>query len=1038
MNKNTCTHIYVHFKNGLFGLQVVGPSAAKRITLDDKCSLCKQKVYVLERHMDGNRLYHRRCFREEQRSSISPTNKVLHPFSHSSEFSNRKSIHGDPKTARNATTSSSSQIPNFQSSYRPYSAKSNEARTSADTKPATNTRTINVPTSGYLPITTSSQTASSNTSLVKMLQASAKPYKSPLSNTSSVGENVSKFENSETSKLVLNDPSQPLTSTSKKVIHKMDVDVTNGNSVGTGAIDVPSLAKPSVTFQTKNDNSRTNNFTSKAKVNSQKVNLSNSSTSSDNSNLMLSGLLQSLSKVREQQKITDTEYSVLHPNERSEVSMSQKSILKHDASAMVSPTKSILKTSDEENTPPRKKSLSESPTRSILREGAIEIDTPKPILKHKDTADERPVAKERKSRTGKPFLKSPGYSFENTPRMTDRSHSPSKSILKTHNFSTTTDHATDSKSRKPILKSSLDEEVSNGTPQHKSILRSSEECAEKTISEKRNEFRSSSPRSILKRSSESEEPPISLDCENKESHKSILKHIPTSESTSHLSPSKSILKVGSPPTADSSVNHFALASRYGVKPQPDLFTREVKLEIDIKKGQVSENNEAAKGNSMNSNIHHDTPKDLNKVHHGNRFSAFNLMDSMDLKVTKDEKGTVTNKPAWQVEMEARQGIKQKTVPPISKVDHSSKNTSKDTQISEASKSTNKPEWQLEAEKRQKLRAGKYADPEKFRLNVPTTGISIDKSRRKDSPRRRGKDSPGSTPGCSPRASPYNSPRASPRVPRKETKELISNKSAVSDSPEQVPNKPGKPPTPKKRMSLESTEQLAEWQIEFEKRKAVCNGAEDIKKDGINAQFLPSYGGLDMVNMVRKQKSPAKETEVGKFFPDKAKKEKANAPPRPVTLPTSQKKDNPTAVSEKKSPVRPDRPPPPKIGTPSPTLSSKLSDQKPKTVHSPIHPQPFTSPSNQTQYELPETSVGLKRKVIQPGTRFSFNSNDFEVQKNNSEYAEIPGGDIMPSPVPPSRPSRSWIQNRPLPTIPHCNTPKRRVSIFVFLEYICPN
>ncbi|CAG5122536.1 unnamed protein product [Candidula unifasciata] len=39
----------------------------------DKCSICQNRVYLLERHMEGGKLYHRSCFRH---SELSPTNKV--------------------------------------------------------------------------------------------------------------------------------------------------------------------------------------------------------------------------------------------------------------------------------------------------------------------------------------------------------------------------------------------------------------------------------------------------------------------------------------------------------------------------------------------------------------------------------------------------------------------------------------------------------------------------------------------------------------------------------------------------------------------------------------------------------------------------------------------------------------------------------------------------------------------------------------------------------------------------------------------------
>ncbi|XP_050390300.2 MICAL-like protein 2 isoform X2 [Patella vulgata] len=51
----------------------IGSNKSKTGTLGDKCTICDGKVYLLERHVDNNKLYHRLCFRH---SVMSPTNKV--------------------------------------------------------------------------------------------------------------------------------------------------------------------------------------------------------------------------------------------------------------------------------------------------------------------------------------------------------------------------------------------------------------------------------------------------------------------------------------------------------------------------------------------------------------------------------------------------------------------------------------------------------------------------------------------------------------------------------------------------------------------------------------------------------------------------------------------------------------------------------------------------------------------------------------------------------------------------------------------------
>ena len=64
-----------------FDLQV---SRGRQDTLGDKCTICREKVYLLERHIDSGKLYHRACHRK---SEFSPTSKVFkrQPFSSEEE-----------------------------------------------------------------------------------------------------------------------------------------------------------------------------------------------------------------------------------------------------------------------------------------------------------------------------------------------------------------------------------------------------------------------------------------------------------------------------------------------------------------------------------------------------------------------------------------------------------------------------------------------------------------------------------------------------------------------------------------------------------------------------------------------------------------------------------------------------------------------------------------------------------------------------------------------------------------------------------------
>ncbi|KAK7112109.1 hypothetical protein V1264_011616 [Littorina saxatilis] len=52
---------------------VGGDSKTKGKSLGDKCGICNNKVYLLERHIEDGKLFHRSCYRH---SDLSPTNKV--------------------------------------------------------------------------------------------------------------------------------------------------------------------------------------------------------------------------------------------------------------------------------------------------------------------------------------------------------------------------------------------------------------------------------------------------------------------------------------------------------------------------------------------------------------------------------------------------------------------------------------------------------------------------------------------------------------------------------------------------------------------------------------------------------------------------------------------------------------------------------------------------------------------------------------------------------------------------------------------------
>lgn len=60
-------------------------------SIGDKCSICHEKVYLLERHIENSKLYHRSCFRK---SDLSPTTKVFKRQPYSPLTEEKGDIHG--------------------------------------------------------------------------------------------------------------------------------------------------------------------------------------------------------------------------------------------------------------------------------------------------------------------------------------------------------------------------------------------------------------------------------------------------------------------------------------------------------------------------------------------------------------------------------------------------------------------------------------------------------------------------------------------------------------------------------------------------------------------------------------------------------------------------------------------------------------------------------------------------------------------------------------------------------------------------------
>ena len=108
---------------------------AKRSTLGDTCTVCGKKVYIMERHIDGNKLYHRKCLREiqrSQRSSLSPTQKQFQQWkeeaSSSQGYLPRKDLTktggADPKSSLVKTLQAAAEVKENGRSGSPTGAKS--------------------------------------------------------------------------------------------------------------------------------------------------------------------------------------------------------------------------------------------------------------------------------------------------------------------------------------------------------------------------------------------------------------------------------------------------------------------------------------------------------------------------------------------------------------------------------------------------------------------------------------------------------------------------------------------------------------------------------------------------------------------------------------------------------------------------------------------------------------------------------------------------------------------------------------------------
>ena len=333
-------------------------------------------------------------------------------------------------------------------------------------------------------------------------------------------------------------------------------------------------------------------------------------------------------------------------------------------------TKPILK---HEDTRLRRKSSEDFPT--------------KPILKHEDTE-----TRKRRSSEGlpKPILKM----HEDQPSWL--SH---KSILK-HDDKTV--HAQEDHPPRSILKPNSDVANRSRSSSRKPILKTYESESQQSRS------RNASPKSILKHHEE----PSDADTYRRSSLDSILKppsrknsdssnsHSDTQQSRSRNASPKSILKTHDGKESDSDVPRRSSLDSI-LKPRA---RKDSGSPVMAKQSILKTKTDVSKPDSTNSLS-------------GNKFSAFTVNDSVALTQSDEKKEKPRpQKSTWQIETEARQGIRQKE--PKAGVGYERNQKQKAVnQMHQQRKDEGKTEWQIEAEKRAAMRGGKYEDPE-FRGRKP--------------------------------------------------------------------------------------------------------------------------------------------------------------------------------------------------------------------------------------------------------------------------------------------------------------------------------
>ena len=535
-----------------------GAAPARRSTYGDTCHICGRKVYLMERHIEDSKLYHRRCIRDKQKSLRSPTRSqhapraFQYPSDTAASIPRQNAMHTAESSKENklSTTHFKSANLNGHAPAGPSNKLSEISSSVKSSEPATNASWRQ----------TSSENGSA--SLVKMLHGSPAPY------GSSAPSNTQKQSTSDHNKPTVagnilrpvpkdrnfsaanraNKQNSEAPSIRQRAAMFNDGPTGEQRAISHGTKPATSVTKPS-TFSQVKPQVDTMTYTYHAGVVSSVTHPSASDRPAPVS--LHSGLLQSLAHIRRQKSQEDdavppagsTAKGDVHgdkvkakeePNDQANKSfLGYKSALNSDDSSKVDSSKvstetpgvsSILRSRVTEGPSPQsadstsqKSILKQSSPRNSFDATAQKDSNPKTILRPRFSdeldpkgADDHPrtILKSRKSSDEfEPVFGSPGNprpilkSMVSPPgSVRSRSTSPPKSILKSRESSPDAGH----KPAKSILKgrdSVEDMEVDDSLLV--SILKHSQEDSSVT----RDDSVTPPSRSILKRTPPHEQSP---------------------------------------------------------------------------------------------------------------------------------------------------------------------------------------------------------------------------------------------------------------------------------------------------------------------------------------------------------------------------------------------------------------------------------------------------------------------------------------------------------------------------------------------------